>query len=263
MSQSAVLNGVTYTIPDVGESLPSVNWGQNLTDYFTAIPNAVLQKTGGNFTLTADVDFGSSYGIKSTYYKSRATNISSVGVGRFGNAELLGWRNQGNTADITLGVDSSNILALVGNTGLAIDSTRRFYFDGGGDTYVAESSANVLRITTGSSVSAEFYSTAIALKGCFVTSQTLSDNVDVTGVTFVRYDGAGIPLTLNGLSSGSSNQTIYIFNIDSSASVTIKHNNAGGTQKFLTPGGTDYVLTARSGVTALFDISGFWVILDK
>jgi hypothetical protein len=96
-----------------------------------------------------------------------------------------------------------------------------------------------------------------------ITSGTLTDNVSVVGLTHLRYDNSGTPLTLNGLSGGTNNQVVYIFNIDSAASVTIAHNNAGGTQKFLCPGTANYVLTTRTGCAAIYDISGFWVILDK
>ncbi len=110
MATSVTLNAVSYSIPAVGES----NWGTNVSSYLVALSTGVLQKAGGSFTLTADVDFGANYGLKSIYYKSRGT-VSSVGVLRLANAEYIGWRNAANGADKLLRVNSSDLLEFAGN----------------------------------------------------------------------------------------------------------------------------------------------------
>jgi hypothetical protein len=117
MSVNVVLNGTTYVIPEPGDSA----WGQNLTSFLTALPAGVLQKAGGTFSLTAEIDFGSSYGIKSVYFKSRTSNVSSAGVLRLANADSIGFRNSGNSADLLLtpgadGILNYNSVALVGTT---------------------------------------------------------------------------------------------------------------------------------------------------
>jgi hypothetical protein len=106
LATNVVLNGSTYSIPAVGDS----NWGTNLSNFFIAIGSGTLQKTGGAFTLTAETDFGATYGLKSAYLKSRATNPSATGVVRLGNTELVSWRNAGNSADLGLTVSASNAL---------------------------------------------------------------------------------------------------------------------------------------------------------
>ncbi len=110
MSTSVSLNAVTYTIPAVGES----GWGTQVSAYLVALATGVLSKAGGSFTLTADADFGANYGLKSIYYKSRAT-ASTVGVVRLGNAEYIGWRNAANSADLLLRANSSNLLEFGGS----------------------------------------------------------------------------------------------------------------------------------------------------
>lgn len=110
MSTSVTLNGSSYTIPATGET----RWGTNVSNYLIAISTGVLQKTGGAFTLTADVDFGATYGLKSAYYKSRGT-VSTAGILRLANAEAVGWRNAANSANLQLKVNSSNILEFDGN----------------------------------------------------------------------------------------------------------------------------------------------------
>lgn len=106
MSTSVLFNGSTYTVPAEGES----NWGTNVSNYLIAIASGSLQKTGGTFTLSSELDFGSTYGLKTPYVKSRATNPSGAGIFRLGNAESIGWRNAGNTADLLLKANSSDNL---------------------------------------------------------------------------------------------------------------------------------------------------------
>jgi hypothetical protein len=110
MSQTVLFNGSNYTIPDVGDN----NWGQNVTDYLVGIANGSLQKTGGAFSLTGDVDFGSSFGLKSLYYKSRTASGAQSGVMRLARTDSVAWRNQADGADLLLGVDSSNRLTFNG-----------------------------------------------------------------------------------------------------------------------------------------------------
>lgn len=111
MSTNVTLNGVTYAIPAEGDS----GWGTVLSNYFIAISTSVLQKTGGTFTLTAEADFGATYGLKSAYLKSQASNPSGVGVVRLGNTEAVSWRNAANSANLSLAVDASNNLQFNGS----------------------------------------------------------------------------------------------------------------------------------------------------
>lgn len=111
MATNVTLNGVTYSIPAEGDG----NWGTVLSNFFISIASNVLQKTGGNFTLTADVDFGATYGLKSAMFKTRTSNPATSGVMRLANAEYIGWRNAANSANLLLGVNSSNVLTFNGS----------------------------------------------------------------------------------------------------------------------------------------------------
>lgn len=110
MSQNITLNSQVYIIPDVGET----GWGQNLTNYFVAIPAGVLQKSAGLFTLTADVDFGASFGIDALYYKSRTASIATAGQVRLAKTDTIDFRNNANSANLALGIDSSDRLTFNG-----------------------------------------------------------------------------------------------------------------------------------------------------
>jgi hypothetical protein len=106
MAQAVTLGGVGYSIPDVLDS----EWGQNLTDYLVAIPDAVLQTDGGTFSLLNDVNFGGTAGLLSLYFKSRSANIASAGILRLANTDTIAFRNAGNDDNLLLGVDASDNL---------------------------------------------------------------------------------------------------------------------------------------------------------
>lgn len=106
MAVTVVLNGVSYALPDPGDS----GWGQSTTDYLVAQATGLLQKAGGAFTLTAEVDFGATYGLKSTYFKSRGPNPATVGQVRLANNESIVWRNAANGANLGLKVNASDLL---------------------------------------------------------------------------------------------------------------------------------------------------------
>lgn len=148
MSVNVVLNGTTYTIPDPGDN----TWGQELTDYFVALGSGVLQKAGGAFTLTAEVNFGATYGLKAVYYKSRATNPSSTGQIRLGNTEFIGWRNAANDDDMELAVDASNRLTYNGNPivpSSPLTAARAVVTDGSGALTTATTTATEIAFVNG------------------------------------------------------------------------------------------------------------------
>lgn len=106
MSTTLTVNGVGYPFPSVGER----PWAQKIINWATAVTGGMLQKSGGTFTLTSEVDFGATYGLKSAYVKTRSSNPSSTGIVRLSNNEGLAWRNAGNSADLTLKANASNLL---------------------------------------------------------------------------------------------------------------------------------------------------------
>lgn len=117
MSSTITFNGVSYSVPATGDE----NWSDNLSLYLIAIASGSLQKTGGSFTLTSEVDFGATYGIKSAYVKSRGTNPSATGILRLANAEAVSWRNAANNADLLLKANASDVLEYNGNA--VLDAT--------------------------------------------------------------------------------------------------------------------------------------------
>lgn len=111
MSLLVTFNGQNYIIPTPGE----INWGSNLDDYLVAIAAGSLQKTGGSFTLSSELDFGTPFGIKSFYYKSRSSNVAGTGVLRLANGDEISWRNNTNSSDLPLTVNASDQLIYNGS----------------------------------------------------------------------------------------------------------------------------------------------------
>lgn len=111
MTVLLTINGQSFNYPSDGDE----NWGPDATDWATAVTSGMLQKAGGLFTLLDEVDFGATYGLKSTYFKSRSSNIAAAGAMRLARADTVSWRNQANSADLPLGVNSSDVLTFNGN----------------------------------------------------------------------------------------------------------------------------------------------------
>ena len=110
MATNVVYSGVTYSVPAEGDD----GWGSSLSTYLIALATGSLTKSGGAFSLTADVNFGTNFGLKTQYIKSQATNPSSAGIIRLGNNESIGFRNAANSADLLLKANASDVLEFNG-----------------------------------------------------------------------------------------------------------------------------------------------------
>lgn len=113
MSTPVTYVGSSYNVPAYQDTGYAQGTG-NLSSYLIALATGSLTLSGGSFPLTADVDFGANFGLKSIYYQSRATFIPTVGIVRMGTGELVAWRNFGNTGNITLGPNASDQMVLTG-----------------------------------------------------------------------------------------------------------------------------------------------------
>lgn len=107
---TVTVNGASHTIPQTNEK----GWGANVTAWIQAISANTLQPSGGTFTLTSDVNFGASYGLKSAYFSTRTANPSGAGIFRLANTESIGWRNAANSGNLLLTVTGSDVLTFNG-----------------------------------------------------------------------------------------------------------------------------------------------------
>ncbi len=110
MSIPLNVNGVVFEYPELDDE----DWGVDSTDWAAAVTNGMLQKAGGLFTLTADADFGASFGLKSLYYKTRTSNPASTGQFRLAKTDSVSWRNNANASDLPLSIDALDRLTFNG-----------------------------------------------------------------------------------------------------------------------------------------------------
>ncbi len=90
---SVDVNGTNYTIPETGEQ----GWGENVTMWIQGISANTIHPDGGDFNLTDELSFGSSYGLKSLYYKSDSSDPASSGEFRLANSDTITFRNNAMT----------------------------------------------------------------------------------------------------------------------------------------------------------------------
>lgn len=111
MSVNVTISGVTYAYPTEGEE----GWASVASQWAVAVSSQLLQRSGGTFTLTAEVDFGATFATKQAYIKSRTATPATAGFVRLARADSVSWRNQAGDGNLALAVDTSNRLTWNGN----------------------------------------------------------------------------------------------------------------------------------------------------
>lgn len=119
MSTEVQFNGTSYLLPELGEESDFV-W-RSLTDYLIALSGAGIG--GGNLNLGEELNLGSSFGIKSIYYKTSSTSVANIGSFRLAKTDLIVWRNQANNSDLALGLSEDNRLTFNGTKLATVNET--------------------------------------------------------------------------------------------------------------------------------------------
>lgn len=240
MSLLVTFNGSNYIIPEPNE----VGWGSNLDSYFVAIAAGCLQKTGGTFTLSNETDFGSAFGLKSLYYKTRSSNVASTGAFRLANAETgIVWRNFANNADLPLTVNASNQLTyngvVIGGSG-AFTANRAIVSNGSGDLSAATTTSTEIGYVNGVTSSIQTQLNAKATGS--ITSASANQLAYYTGATTIAgltaitaskalaSDGSGLPVA----STTTATELGYVAGVTSSIQTQI---NTKVTQGAITTSG--------------------------
>ena len=196
MSINLNINGIVYTYPEEGDE----NWGSDATNWATAITGGVLQKGTGTigqtqvFTLTGDVDFGATYGLRFSFIRSRDAAAASAGAVRLANAEVINWRNQANTGNLPLVVDSSNKLTF--------------------------NSIELVDLSSAQSLSNK------TLVAPVITGGLTLDDVTLTGNAIIG-DASGDTLTVNATSTFNANVSLGGLTIVPLATATLNDNTTG------------------------------------
>jgi len=114
VSTTKTFANASYNLP-LNREPKSSSWGTEVSNFLIAIADNAIPKTGGSYVLSAELNFGSTFGVLAPYVKSAGTNIATAGVLRLANAEVVSWRNAANGANLDLKVNSSNVLEFNGN----------------------------------------------------------------------------------------------------------------------------------------------------
>lgn len=261
MSTTVNLNGTSYAIPAVGEG----SWGTTVSNYLVALSTGALTKAGGSFTLTADTDFGANFGLKSIYYKSRAT-ASTSGVVRLGNAEYIGWRNAANSADKLLRVNSSDLLEFAGNPVVSVTTAATTK----GDIYGATGANTLTRLgvgTNGQVLTADSTQTT----GLSWTSPLVNPMDAIGQIIYGGSAGAVTKLaagTANTIlqSNGSAAPT-WVSTIDKSVTIdgitsgsSVASGKVGEVLSTTAQGGGISVGTSATNIASLAITAGLWLV---
>jgi hypothetical protein len=114
MATTVSTGGGNYSIPAYGDS----GWAQgagNLSSYLIALATNKLDISGGAFTLTADANFGATFGFVAAYLKSETALIATTGVLRLAKTDAINWRNNANGANLPLAINGSDQLTYNGS----------------------------------------------------------------------------------------------------------------------------------------------------
>lgn len=263
MSIPLIVNGVTYVYPTSGDS----DWGDQASLWANAITNTVFPKAGGLFTLSGEVNFGTSFGFKTLYISSETANSSSTGVVRLANTDTVSFRNAANTADLALGVSASNQLTF---NGIVLGA-------GGSVTSVGVSSTDLTvsgsPITTSGTISLTLntvpiskggsgQTTANAALNAFLPTQTGNsgkvlgtDGTNTLWVTGGGGGGGGTVTSVGAVSSGSYGAAISVIGspITSFGTLTITPNLFTGSNPGVVP-------ASGGGTTTFLRADGTWVV---
>lgn len=273
MTTPLIVNGVTYNYPETGNTL----WGKAATDWAAAITSNTLQKTGGSFIVSADIDFGPTGGLKSIFHSGRGL-VASTGLFRAENDVALAWRNAANTGNITLRTNTSDSLVLdtpsqaaafvVSPTGAltVTGAVTAASFTGAGTgltnipnsatTATTAATPNTIVLRDGSGAASVVASTAVALQ----TGRTISASGDASG-TSAAFDGTApvtIPLTLATVFSSPGSDLFRRFTINAKGLVTA--SSAVTPTDITTALGYTPLGPGAGPATANLDMGGFKVV---
>lgn len=106
--------GQTFSLPQNREPRSS-DWGTQVSNFLVALADYAIPKTGGAYTLAAELNLGATYGLRAPYYKSSSSSIAASGVVRLANGNTLAWRNAANNADLALTVGADDALTFNGS----------------------------------------------------------------------------------------------------------------------------------------------------
>ena len=96
MSIPVSFSGGSYGIPAQAER----NWATILNAYLLALAANSLPRSGGSFTLAANLDLGNTATVSMKALASKTTGVSATGFLRLAKTDTLSFRNNAGTTDL-------------------------------------------------------------------------------------------------------------------------------------------------------------------
>lgn len=211
-------------------------------------------------SLDTDDSFLVSSAVKTPYFTTNASNVASTGQVRLAKTELVNWRNNANSGDVNLGLDTSdNVNSSTGyraplfSTATANVATSGQYRLARADTIAVRNNAN----SANNTITFSTNDSMVLGLGLDLTSATLSttgsqNNISTLGTSEIRYTGAGTA-TITGFANGEDGKILVFINTTSNA-VTFKDNSgssSAGNKITMPVSGADLVLPGSTD-TATF-----------
>lgn len=155
--------GVVLTIAGQTFNYPTTSddgWGSEASDWAVAVSTELLQRSGGTFTLTNDVNFGANFATIQQYLKSRSSNIATAGFIRMAVGDSIQFRNNANNGNIVLAVNGSDEVTINGTPVLLSPGGILAVADGGtglgvyaaGDLIYASATTTLARLAKGTAL---------------------------------------------------------------------------------------------------------------
>lgn len=226
MSINLTINGVAYPFPVQGDSPP---WGSQVTAWAQAVTGGMLQKAGGTFTLTADVDFGGSYGLKALKFSTRTANPASSGLVRLANNEAgIAWRDAANLNNLVLKVNASDQLEFNGvpiGGAASYTADRAIVSNGSGQLTAATTTATEIGYVNGVTSPIQTQLDGKQATGNYITA--LTGDVTATGPGSVAATIANLAVTTGkidnlAVTAGKiANDTITNTQVNSAAAIAV------------------------------------------
>ncbi len=200
MSVPLTINGVTFQYPQEFDK----HWGPVLTNWSTAVTNGMLQTSGIN---------------AASLIKSATANPSGTGFLRLAKTDAISWRNNANSADLPLAINSSNQLTFNGTPiGASTALTNGHIFVGNASNQPADvaMSGNVTISNTGTTtIGAGQITNSMIVSSAGIAINKLAA---LTASQIVVTDGSGF---LTNVSSPSLTELGYLAGVTSAIQTQI------------------------------------------
>jgi hypothetical protein len=202
MSVPLTVNGAVFNYP---VDFDTQDWAIDATGWAQAVTNALIQKSGGSFPLTGDINFGASFGLIAPYFTSRAANPSTVGTLRLASADPgVGFRNNANSGNLILTTDASDNLLYNGHIIGASASGPVTSITGTANQVIASASTGPITLSLPQSIA---LTSSPTFAGLTVTGLTASSIVATNGSSVLTTLTDPLSVTHGG--TGDASLTAY------------------------------------------------------